>query len=209
MMIRWPVIPTIIVALAVATMIDLGVWQLQRKAEKEAQIALYSVNQRKAAITYPLVGPVADDVMFRKSSANCAEVISWQTGSGKDSRGRSGIRYIAECKSSMAEGPGLLVLAGVADRPDLKPEWTGGIVSGLIVTEPDTRNLLEKALGKDHVLRPMLIATEGVSGLRAASQPKPQDITNNHLAYAVQWFLFAAAALVIYVLALRKRQADV
>ena len=28
---------------------------------------------------------------------------------------------------------------------------------------------------------------------------------NNHLAYAVQWFLFALTALVIYAIALRKR----
>jgi len=28
---------------------------------------------------------------------------------------------------------------------------------------------------------------------------------NNHLSYAIQWFFFAATALVIYVLALRKR----
>ncbi|HNJ47416.1 MAG TPA: SURF1 family protein, partial [Novosphingobium sp.] len=33
------------------------------------------------------------------------------------------------------------------------------------------------------------------------------DIPNNHLSYAVQWFLFAATALVIYGLALRKRLA--
>ena len=33
---RFPVISTIIVALAVATMIGLGIWQLQRKGEKEA-----------------------------------------------------------------------------------------------------------------------------------------------------------------------------
>ena len=29
--------------------------------------------------------------------------------------------------------------------------------------------------------------------------------SNNHMAYAVQWFLFAATALVIYAVALRRR----
>jgi cytochrome oxidase assembly protein ShyY1 len=28
---------------------------------------------------------------------------------------------------------------------------------------------------------------------------------NNHLAYAVQWFLFAAIALIIYIIAVRRR----
>jgi surfeit locus 1 family protein len=30
-------------------------------------------------------------------------------------------------------------------------------------------------------------------------------VPNNHLAYAVQWFLFAGVAAVIYALALRRR----
>jgi surfeit locus 1 family protein len=203
---RFPIFSTIVVAAAIATMIGLGVWQLQRRGEKEALIALYAANREKPAIVYPQMGPVADAAMFRKSSANCLQVVGWQSGAGKDSKGRSGIRYIAECKSAGAEGPGLILLAGVADRPDLKPDWKGGVVNGLIVTEPDKRSLLQKALGSEMVLRPMLIASEPVAGLRAPAQPKPEDITNNHLAYAIQWFLFAGAALIIYLLALRRRQ---
>ena len=38
--------------------------------------------------------------------------------------------------------------------------------------------------------------------------PDPGDLPNNHLAYAGQWFLFALAAAVIYVLALRRRRRD-
>lgn len=207
MKMKIPVIPTIIVLLAVATMVALGVWQLDRKVEKEAMIALYSANQEKPAIAYPALGPVADSAMFRRSSANCIAVRNWRSSAGKDDKGRSGVRFIAECTSGGAEGPGLLVLAGVADRPDYKPVWKGGPVEGFIVTEPDTRSLLQKALGKDLVLRPMLVATTPIDGLRLPSRPKPEEITNNHMAYAVQWFLFAFAALVIYVLALRKRSA--
>ena len=33
---KWPVIPLILVTVAVLTMIALGIWQLQRKTEKEA-----------------------------------------------------------------------------------------------------------------------------------------------------------------------------
>lgn len=206
MKMRFPIMSTVIVATAVVIMIALGVWQLQRKGEKEALIALYAANRTKAEISYPLLGPVSDASMFRKSTANCMKVVRWQASAGKDAQGRSGIRYIAECTSGGAEGPGLLILAGVADRPDLTPEWTGGPVTGLIVTEPDKRSLLQKAVGNDVVLRPMLIATNPVAGLRAPSQPRPEDVANNHFAYAVQWFLFAAAAAVIYLIALRKRQ---
>ena len=36
--------------------------------------------------------------------------------------------------------------------------------------------------------------------------PDPGDLPNNHLMYAGQWFFFALTALVIYLLALRKRR---
>ena len=38
---RLPVIPTLLVALAVATMIGLGIWQLQRKEQKDALLSRY------------------------------------------------------------------------------------------------------------------------------------------------------------------------
>ncbi len=203
---RWPLIPTIVVAAAVVAMVTLGIWQLQRKDEKEGQIALYSANMKKSAVSYPTMPPVPQAVMYRKSSANCLEVVDWQASAGKDEKGQTGFRYIAQCKTAGAEGPGLILLAGVADRPDLKPAWTGGIVQGIITTEPDTRSLIQQAAGRDVVLRPMLIATTPIVELRRPMQPKPAEIKNNHLSYAVQWFLFALVASVIYVLALRRKQ---
>ena len=35
--------------------------------------------------------------------------------------------------------------------------------------------------------------------------PSDDSLPNNHRSYAVQWFLFAAVASIIYALALRKR----
>ena len=50
-----------------------------------------------------------------------------------------------------------------------------------------------------------LVAAPPQAGLAQLALPDPRDLPNNHLSYAVQWFLFAATALVIYVLALRKK----
>jgi surfeit locus 1 family protein len=36
-----------------------------------------------------------------------------------------------------------------------------------------------------------LVADPPLAGLAANAAPDPSDIPNNHLAYAVQWFLFA------------------
>ena len=54
-------------------------------------------------------------------------------------------------------------------------------------------------------LGPRLIADPPLAGLQASARPDPAATANNHLSYAVQWFLFAASALVIYALAVRKR----
>ena len=203
---RFPVISTIIVALAVATMIGLGIWQLQRKGEKEALLALYAANATKPAMAFPEIGPVSDDALFRQSSATCMKVVEWRSQSGRDSTGKPGILYIAECQTG-ADGPGLLAAMGVADRPNLKPDWKGGIVSGMIVTEPDHYSFLERAFGVIPTPNPMLVSANAAPGLRTPAKPDPAGISNNHLSYALQWFFFAAAAAVIYVLALRKRQA--
>ena len=43
-------------------------------------------------------------------------------------------------------------------------------------------------------------------GLKPSALPSLQDIPNNHLAYAVQWFVFAGVAAAIYGLALWQRR---
>lgn len=202
---RLPLVPTIVVGLAIATMIALGIWQLQRKAEKEALIALYAANAGKPPITFPDMAPVRDSEMFRKSTLNCLEVVDWQSVSGRDISGKAGFQYIADCKTG-AEGPGALVAFGIADRPDIKPEWKGGMVSGTIITEPSRYGVIERMIGKIPVPRPMIVADNALEGMRAVAPPDPMNVTNNHLSYALQWFFFAAAALVIYLLALRRQQ---
>jgi cytochrome oxidase assembly protein ShyY1 len=51
----------------------------------------------------------------------------------------------------------------------------------------------------------MLIARSAPAGLKPLAPPSAADLPNNHLAYAVQWFIFAALAMLIYGLALRRR----
>jgi surfeit locus 1 family protein len=53
-----------------------------------------------------------------------------------------------------------------------------------------------------------LVAAEPGPGLMASAPPSPDSIPNNHLSYAIQWFLFAGIAALIYVLALRNRSRE-
>lgn len=201
---RLPVLATLIVCLAVAAMIALGVWQLDRRVEKEALIARYAANRDLPPMAYPDRAPVADEAMFRKSRVTCLRVTGWRVTGGATPTGQGGYRHIAECVTS-SEGPGALIDMGVAADPTVKPAWMGGPVDGLITTEPNQTSLIGRAFGSAPPLRPMLVADVPAKGLAASAPPSAAGVANNHLAYAVQWFLFAAIALVIYGIALWRR----
>lgn len=188
---RLPIFVTILVLAAVATMAGLGIWQLQRAQWKNDLLETYAVASERPAIAYPAVPSLEDAPYFRKSTVNCLAVTGWRSTSGRNIDGTSGWAHIAQCRTAGAEGPGAQVVAGWSSRPD-NPQWNGGIVDGIIA--PDSQ----------YVIR--LVASEPVAGLKKSQPPSIEDIPNNHLSYAVQWFLFAGIALIIYGLALRGRR---
>ncbi|MBN8815703.1 MAG: SURF1 family protein [Sphingomonas sp.] len=197
---RVPVVPTILVALAVAAMIGLGLWQLlDRLPQKEAFLAQLAANPSRPAIAMPAPA-IGDDLLFRRASATCLSPISFST----EGAGNAGYRVIAHC-STGAEGPGFAVQIGTTRDVDFKPDWRGGPVSGLISHAPSHEPLIAGLFGKTAPKPLLLVADTPVPGLTANAVPSIESIPNNHLAYAVQWFAFATIALVIYGLALRRR----
>ncbi len=201
---RVPVFATCVVVAAVGAMVGLGVWQLQRARWKEALIAEYTGNPGRPPIAFPALAPVPAQAMFRESRAVCLQVIRWRVEAGRTPTGQPGYRQIAECRTG-AEGPGLLADMGLTDNPRFKPQWRGGTVDGIITTEPSHASLFATLMGRAPVLRPMLVADVPAPGLAASAPPSIDSIPNSHRAYAVQWFIFAAVAATIYLLALRRR----
>lgn len=198
---RFPILPTLVVALAIGAMIALGFWQLQRLQEKKALLDVYARNEALPAIALPSLPD--DRVLFRKASALCLEPVKWEAQSGRDAQGRTGWRQIAQCRTG-AEGPGFWVQLGVTTDPKAKPRWDGGKVSGYVTHAPDHRPLIAGLF--DHTPKAlMIVADTPLPGLAANSGADLSAVPNNHLAYAVQWFLFAAIAAIIYALALRRR----
>jgi surfeit locus 1 family protein len=204
---KWPLIPTILVAAAVAAMIGLGIWQLERLREKEALISLYRTNLARPMVTFPHFAPVPSEAMFAPSSVMCLQIVDWRIEGGRAADGTTGYRHIASCRTG-AEGPGALVDLGVSRDPEVKPQWTGGEARGIITTEPDHASVIARLFGGGVMLSPMLISNRPAPGLLATARPSPESVPNNHFGYAIQWFLFAAVAMVIYVLALRKRERE-
>ena len=187
---KWPLVPTILVAAAVATMIGLGLWQLQRRQEKLALLDRLAAAQQQPPIAWPsapFAGPLP---LFRAATGLCLSVTGFRTAAGQNRDGDPGFLLIADCRTG-AEGPGMAVELGWSKNPAAGRDYKGGLVSGIIAP--------------DSVSRMRLVAAEPGPGLVASAVPSPASIPNNHLSYAIQWFLFAAAAALIFVLAVRLR----
>ena len=89
---RLPVVPTILVALAVAAMIALGVWQLQRRTEKEALLAELARQPVDAARRDRRSRRSGDDaLLFRRASAMCLRAD--QLASSRNGAGSAGWRH--------------------------------------------------------------------------------------------------------------------
>lgn len=184
-----PLISTIIVVAAAGVMVWLGFWQLGRADEKAALIAQY-----EAALQLPdkVDWPKPEDYdasLFRRSTVECRQVRGIDSVSGKSGRGQNGWAHIARCSHA---GAGVANVAIGWSRDPNAPDWSGGNVSGFIAP-----------YGKFV----KLVAEEPQAGLQALAKPDPNDLPNNHLAYAGQWFFFALTALIIYWFAVKSRLA--
>lgn len=188
---RLPLVPTLLVAAAVATMVYLGFWQLHRAAWKEALIARYAQSATLPPIAFP-TAPLNDDdlPLYRYATGNCLEVVARRAIAGESRTGEPGFSHIASCRTG-AEGPGIAVDIGWSKDPNGAASWKGGLVSGIIAP--------------DRIARIRLVADGAAPGLQPSAKPSLESIPNNHRGYAVQWFLFAAVAVVIYGIALRRR----
>lgn len=180
-----PIVPTAIVAVAVATMIALGFWQLGRKAEKEALLARYEqARALSSAVEWPQTEAEVEVALFRHAQLDCERVVDLSARAGTSVDGRKGWAHIARC--AIGGGREADVAIGWSERP-VAPAWQGGVIEGIVAPGP------------------RLVVAQPAAGLVRLAPPDPADVPNNHLAYAGQWFFFALTAVVIYVLALRRK----
>jgi surfeit locus 1 family protein len=182
---RLPIVATIIVLIAVGIMIRLGFWQLDRLHQKEALLARYAQSQTMSAeVRWPHSSAEAEAALYRHATLDCEAVSNFGSIAGQNAAGKSGLAHTADC--ALAGGGKARIVLGWSSAPDL-PHWSGGRIAGIVAPGP------------------RLVANPPVAGLQPNFVPDPSGIPNNHFAYAVQWFLFAAVALVIYALAVARR----
>ncbi len=202
---RPPIFATLVVVLAIATMVGFGLWQLQRRVWKESLLAQYSA---ATTMTAPLDVAGADlpaNAAYRRVIWDCPEASRDQVVGGRNINGQSGWAHVVLCSHRSGQMATIVPVVigwsfGVAPV-----QWAGGKLIGVAVPGIKTGVALPAPGDQARNLDWHIVADPPQAGLVANAAPDPRTIANNHLSYAVQWFFFATTALVIYALALRKR----
>lgn len=209
---RIPLLPTLIVLIAVGIMIRLGFWQIDRMHEKDALLARYAeASSKDPGVLGPgkwsAINP--SSAAYMRVSGECKPIGKPQLVAGRNASGQLGYVAAVPCRLFGFDWGGSYVLVlGWTAKVDAI-EWVGGSYEGTLVpfkkasiVQPD-----EVHSGYDNFDQAdaHIVADPPLAGLEPNARPDPNDIPNNHWSYAIQWFLFALTALVIYGIALRKR----
>lgn len=200
---RLPLFPTLLTLVMLAVLISLGVWQLERRTWKHELIT-----RLQAAATQPLLEPVdfmramrqEASVQYRRAELPCSpgDVLPYDLKGGSSAGGDSGYLVLVSCRTNR-KPPDIVVVAGWTQRPDAAaiPLHVDSVFKGLIIERPYGRATARPQF--------MLIPDTAVAPLKVSRMPSPEDLPDNHLSYAGQWFGLAAVLATIYGIWMRKR----
>ncbi|KPF73508.1 hypothetical protein IP88_09280 [alpha proteobacterium AAP81b] len=200
---RLPLVPTLMTLVIAVTCLALGVWQLQRREWKHDLIA-----RAGTAVSQPLLEPrdyyramIGEaSVQYRRAELPCSPgtVLPYDLRGGANRAGQSGFLVLVSCRPNR-KPPDIVAVAGWTARPDAAalPVTVDTVFRGIIIERPYGRAKARPLF--------MLIPDTAVPPLQPAAQPTPDDLPDNHLSYALQWFAFAVTVVVIYGLWLRRR----
>lgn len=195
---RLPILATLVVAAAVAVMIGLGVWQLQRAAWKDRLLAELEAIQSLPPLDLDqaLAASEAPALAFRRARITCsAREATASPRAGRNRRGVTGYSYFIPCR------PGA---EGLAGRIQINAGWSQQPNSLLRLNADE---IVAGRIGTAEQEGPIILTADAAIGpLEPSAAPSVDQIPNNHLAYAFQWFFFAGTAALIFLLALRRRR---
>ena len=229
---RFPWILTVLTAAALAALLSLGVWQVQRLKWKEGLIDTAAAAAARPPA--PLADVLADvssggDVEFRKAIIVCpglATAAYVELQSIHD--GEAGVRLISACRPPEGDQTLLVDRGFVADTVSARPRVLASTLPTVFVGElrrtpapsamaPPLANnrfyardnaAMAQVLGASGPVSPLTVfATTATNPEWAALRPSapPAAFSNNHLGYALTWFGLAIALIGFYVALLRRR----
>lgn len=200
---RLPLFPTLLTFVMLTVLISLGIWQLERRTWKHELIRQLAVAQslpplEPADFLAAMTGPTS--VQYRRAELPCSPgtVLPYDLKGGSSAGGESGYLLLVSCRPNNRP-PDIVAVAGWTKRPDAArtPIAVDTVFKGLIIERP-----YGDAPGRPQF---MLIPDTAVPPLKPSRMPTPQDLPDNHLSYAGQWFGLAVVLATIYGLWLRRR----
>lgn len=228
-----PIGLTIAAAIALAILIGLGVWQIQRLAWKEALLAHVAALQSSQA--QPLA-PVLDrlskgeDVGFTRVSVTCPGLASAPYLELYGLReGQAGVRLVSACEVGSLRYRTVLVDRGfVADtvsaRPPVDADDRAPVELVGVLRTPDKRSFVTPVNKPDRwysrdipamaaalkapAPAPIFLFAETATNPQwkaLVPAPLPAEIPNRHLEYAITWFGLAGALACVYAAMLFRR----
>lgn len=230
----FPVGLTVATAIALAILLALGTWQLQRLHWKRDLLA--RVDALQAAPAQPL-GPVLDrvaqggDADFTRVRATCPGIATapyLELYGLRD--GQPGVRLISACRTDSARYRTILVDRGfVADTVSARPRVDRAAAAPVevvgVLREPEpgnsfsppnqpgrwyTRDVTAMAAAlRSPDPAPLFLMAETATNpdwKALVPAPIPAVISNRHLEYALTWYGLAAALLGVYAAMLFKRR---
>ncbi|MCX7312510.1 MAG: SURF1 family cytochrome oxidase biogenesis protein [Hyphomicrobiales bacterium] len=228
-------IPGVVMLLAVAVLLGLGTWQLERKGWKEALVATLEQRQSNAPVAMPppdaWSAMTPDNAEFtrvrlRASFAGTGDTLVYTGGSSiRDDVKGSG--YFVFTPARLPDGRQVVVNRGfVPDRSYPAAKGEAEITGSLRWPEPPSMFVSEHdAAGDVWMVRdpsamaalkgwgavaPFYIEQEAPvppGGLPHPAPLKPR-LPNNHLQYAITWYGLAAVLVVMFAFWLARRRRE-
>ncbi len=195
---RRDVVAVVSAVLVAAVCVRLGIWQLDRLAQRRARNAALAARLALPPLTVTSSTP-ADSARERRVVAHGVyDFAAERTWVGRSFQGTPGVALITPLR--LADGAAVLVDRGWAPSPDAFH------VDHTLYGEPDTATVTGIALipprgGGDVSVAgflPFVIQLETRDPLAGLPRRWPLPALDNgpHLSYAIQWFSFAVIALV-------------
>src|SRR5687767_1752443 len=99
-MTRVPILPSLLVAAAVAVMIALGLWQLDRARWKDSLLAAHRGAATLPPIAFPTEAVMGPPPLFRRATGECLRPGAARAVAGGNRKGETGYIQIVECATS-------------------------------------------------------------------------------------------------------------